>query len=293
MRSVLALFALCVALVASSSAAPLDSSSFSASPLPVHFAFGASSSREGVRMRALSFSSPTGHTVTGLLVYGNGRGRHAPILWVHWLGEPATTNHTEFMNDAIALAKRGATSLLLDAPWAKPHWFSQLRTTDTDYTDSVAEIVDLRRALDVLLAQPNVDASKLAYVGHDFGSMYGAVLSGVDPRPQWYVLMAGTTTFSEWFLLGKKPADVAAYVAKMEPLDPLPYLTRGRARGYLFQFSAHDEYVTREKELQFFEAAPLPRAMYLYDVDHSLATPLATHDRLAWLADRLELGGAR
>ena len=293
MRGVLSLFVLCAALVAPSSAAPLDSSSFSASPLPVRFAFGASSSREGVRMRALSFSSPTGHTVTGLLVYGNGRGRHAPILWVHWLGEPATTNHTEFMNDATALAKRGATSLLLDAPWAKPHWFSQLRTTDTDYTDSVAEIVDLRRALDVLLAQPNVDASRLAYVGHDFGSMYGAVLSGVDPRPQWYVLMAGTTTFSEWFLLGKKPADVAAYVAKMEPLDPLPYLTRGRARGYLFQFSAHDEYVTREKELQFFEAAPLPRAMYLYDVDHSLATPLATHDRLAWLTDRLELGGAR
>lgn len=293
MRGVLSLFVLCAALVAPSSAAPLDSSSFSASPLPVRFAFGASSSREGVRMRALSFSSPTGHAVTGVLVNGNGRGRHAPILWVHWLGEPATTNHTEFMNDAIALAKRGATSLLLDAPWAKPHWFSQLRTTDTDYTDSVAEIVDLRRALDVLLALPNVDASKLAYVGHDFGSMYGAVLSGVDPRPQWYVLMAGTTTFSEWFLLGKKPADVAAYVAKMEPLDPLPYLTRGRARGYLFQFSAHDEYVTREKELQFFEAAPLPRAMYLYDVDHSLATPLATHDRLAWLADRLELGGAR
>ena len=290
MRLALALAFVFAVRAVPAGSAPLDATAFSTSTLPVRFAFGAASTRDGTRVRDVTFASPSGRTITGVVVSGNGRGRHAAILWVHWLGDPATTNHTEFLNDAVALAKRGATSLLVDAPWSKTRWFSQGRSSETDYGDSVGEIVDLRRALDVLLAQPGVDAGRLAYVGHDFGSMYGAVLSGVDPRPQWYVLMAGTTSFSEWFLLGKKPADVPAYVAKMEPLDPLPYLSRGHARGYLFQFSAHDEYVTRGKETAFFDAAPLPRGMLVYDVDHSLATPLATHDRLAWLADRLNLG---
>ena len=47
-------------------------------------------------------------------------------------------------------------------------------------------------------AHPQIDEARLAYVAHDFGAMYGAVLAGVDPRPQWYVLMAGTPVFSDW-----------------------------------------------------------------------------------------------
>ena len=47
---------------------------------------------------------------------------------------------------------------------------------------------DLRRALDVLLAQPGVDPKRIAYVGHDFGAMYGAVLAGVDRRVSVWAL---------------------------------------------------------------------------------------------------------
>jgi hypothetical protein len=270
--------------------APLDPSSFAYdNSVALKVTYGSSATKDGVSLREVSFESTTRHTITGVLVPGVGKGPFAPVLWVHWLGDPPTTNHTEFESDAIALAKRGVTSLLIDAMWSQPHWFNKVRSTETDYRDSIAQVVDLRRSLDVLLAQPNVDSSRLAYVGHDFGSMYGAVLAGVDPRPQWYVLLAGTTTFSEWYLLGKKPKNVDAYVAQMAPLDPLPYLTRAKAKGYLFQFSSHDEYVTNEKELQYFGAAPLPRGMFVYDVDHSMATQAATRDRIAWLTDKLGL----
>ncbi|MDP9025246.1 MAG: hypothetical protein M3N13_07725 [Candidatus Eremiobacteraeota bacterium] len=141
----------------------------------------------------------------------------------------------------------------------------------------------------MLLAQPGIDASRIAYVGHDFGAMYGAVLAGIDPRPKVFVLMAGTTTFSEWYLLGDQPADVPAYVAQMEPLNPLPYLARSNARAFYFQFSAHDRYIAPEKQRAFFEASPLPRTMSVYDVDHSLNTKAALSDRLAWLSEQLDV----
>ena len=272
-------------------AAALDAGAFSYDAnAPLNVRYGAVVRRDGVSVRDVSFSSTTGHTVTGIVVRGVGGAAHPAVLFVHWLGDDAkTTNHAEFETDAIALARKGVTSLAVDAMWSQPDWYDKVRKFQTDYADSIAQVIDLRRSLDVLLAQPGVDAKRLAYVGHDFGSMYGSLLAGVDPRPQWYVLMAGTTTFTEWYLLGGNPPDVKAYIAQMEPLDPLAFLARSNARGFYFQFSAHDHYISPEHEAAFFAAAPLPRTMALYDVDHSLATPAAWADRLAWLTEKLQL----
>ncbi len=269
-------------------AAALEPSAFAYNSAPLHAVYGSRAQHDGAVTRVVEFTS-AGRTVHGVVVEGKGSGKHPAVLFVHWLGDEATTNHTEFEDDAGRLAQRGVTSLLIDAMWSEKDWFDKGRSTQTDYRRSIEQVVDLRRSLDVLLAQANVDSARVAYVGHDFGSMYGAVLAGVDPRPQWYVLMAGTTSFSQWYLLGEQPPDVQAYVAQMAPLDPGMYLARSKARGFLFQFSARDRYITPAHELEFFQSAPLPRAMAVYDVDHSLATPAAQQDRLAWLAEKLQL----
>jgi predicted esterase len=251
-----------------------------------------SSVADRVRRSIVTFRSGD-RTLTAEIVAPAHGGTAGPgLLFVHWLGDDATTNHKEFEPDARALAAKGATCVLLDAMWStvvngKRDWFSTVRSTDTDYQNSIEQVVDLRRALDLLVAQPGVDPHRVAYVAHDFGAMYGAVLAGVDPRPQYFVLMAGTTSFADWYLLGKKPADVAGYRAHMAALDPLPYLARSAARGFLFQFASHDRYVTEEHASDFFSAAPLPRAMFVYDAQHDLNVPLAEQDRLTWLEARL------
>ncbi|MBV8491143.1 MAG: hypothetical protein JO199_11495 [Candidatus Eremiobacteraeota bacterium] len=280
-------------LLAFIAAAALGASAFSYdATAPLRVTTLQSSTQDGVRKRLVTFASGP-RVVRAEIVSPSQPGRGGPgVLFVHWLGDDATTNHREFEPDARALARRGATCVLIDAMWSTllsngKDWFTQLRSPDTDYANSIAQVIDLRRALDVLEAQPGVDATRIAYVGHDFGSMYGAVLSGVDPRPRYYVLMAGTTTFAQWYLLGKKPADVAAYTAHMTALDPLPYLARSSAQGFMFQFAAHDQYVSAANAEAFSEAAPLPRATYVYDSKHDLAVPLAMHDRLSWLGDRL------
>jgi dienelactone hydrolase len=214
--------------------------------------------------------------------------RGAGILWVHWLGDPATTNHTEFAADARALAARGATSVLVDAMWSQPHWFEAGRSPATDACDVARQVIALRRALDVLGAQPGVDPQRIAYVGHDFGAMYGSLLLAVDPRPSRAVLMTPALTFWEWFLLGKAPADARAYVATMSRYDLPGWLARTHARATLLQFAQDDGYVSGAAAAAFRNAVPARGRTYVtYAGDHALTVAAATNDRRAWLLREL------
>jgi dienelactone hydrolase len=271
---------------------PLAAAAFAYTPAPLQASMQSASVENGVRRTLVTFASGDRRLTAEIVAPAHATAHGPGVLFVHWLGDDATTNHKEFEPDARALAAKGATCVLLDAMWStvvngRRDWFSAVRSPDTDYKHSIDQVVDLRRSLDLLLAQPGVDPGRIAYVAHDFGAMYGAVLAGVDSRPRYYVLMAGTTSFADWYLLGKKPADVDAYRAQMAPLDPLAYLMRSTAHGFLFQFASHDQYVSAEHATGFFSAAPPPRAMYVYEAHHDLNVPLARHDRLDWLQARL------
>ncbi len=227
--------------------------------------------------------------VNSVLVMPGGTPKNAPaILWVHWLGEPATTNHTEFMRDAQALAKRGVVSLLVDMPWSQAKWFTDARTPDTDYADTIAQVVSLRRALDCLGGVTGVDKTRIAYVGHDFGAMDGALLLGVDDRPAYAVLIAPTLSFWEWYLLGKQPANAAAYVAQMSAFDLPGWLALGKQKATLLQFGQNDEYVAQATGFALRNAVPnRDRTLKAYKVDHALEDPAAHDDRRSWLATHL------
>ena len=193
-------------------AAPADGPDFGYDrSAPLALLNGAPAVREGVALRDIRFRSGTWE-IAGTVVRPPAEARPAKrpaVLFVHWLGDPKTTNRSEFLPDAVALAKRGAVSLLVDAMWAQDSWFSTVRSTGTDYAQSIAQVVALRRALDVLLAQPDVDPNRIAYVGHDFGAMYGALVAGVDPRARYYVFMTPAIEFWDWYLLGTAPPDPA------------------------------------------------------------------------------------
>src|SRR5262245_19394194 len=45
--------------------------------------------------------------VAATIVVPKNSSPRAAILWVHWLGNPATTNRTEFIDEAVALAGHG------------------------------------------------------------------------------------------------------------------------------------------------------------------------------------------
>lgn len=59
---------------------------------------------------------------------------------------------------------------------------------EMDRQAEIHAVVDLRRGIDLLLARPDVDPRRLAYVGHSYGAQWGAILSAVDKRIKTAVL---------------------------------------------------------------------------------------------------------
>ncbi len=276
-----------LALASAACAQPAGAPSFSydqTQPMPPIETGPPGAPAPGVKAYSIAFLSD-GRRTTGEVVEGVGAGPHPAVLFVHWLGDIKTTNHTEFEPDAIALAKLGVTSLLVDAPWTDPKWFDPLGVSaDADLASSRNEVIDLRRALDVLQGLPGVDRGRIAYVGHDFGAMFGILLASVDKRPKWYVFMTPNTSFGEWYLWGKKKPDRDAYLAKLAVLDLVPYAKTIEAKAIYMQFSGKDEFVTAAHADALIDAMPGPLSSDRYDdADHSLAIQRADDDRMGFL----------
>jgi dienelactone hydrolase len=101
-------------------------------------------------------------------------------------------NRKVFLDEAVALAPAGVVSLLTDGPVARPGHVEDPTPLNTQQvTDLIQQIVDMRRGADLLLARPDVDAKRLAYVGHSYNASVGGFLSGIDKRFVAFVLMAG------------------------------------------------------------------------------------------------------
>lgn len=212
------------------------------------------------------------------------------VLFVHWYGPPRpTSNRTQFIPDAIELAGAGVVSLLIDTPWSDPEYFKK-RKREEDYSRSIQQVKDLRRALDVLLAQPNVDSSRVAYVGHDFGAMYGVLEAATDKRIRAFVFMAGAPSFSDWFLYGPAmPPDARQkFIDQLAPLDPVRYLAKLQV-PVLLQFANKDEHVGKPRADIVVAAAREPKTVQFYDAGHEL-NEAATKDRLVWLKKALKIG---
>jgi cephalosporin-C deacetylase-like acetyl esterase len=247
--------------------------------------------QDGVALRDITYTLTDGSRNAATVVEPKEPATAArpAILFVHWYGPPRpTSNRTQFIPDAVELAKGGAISLLIDTPWSRPEYFKE-RKREGDYARSVEQVKDLRRALDVLFTLPEVDPKRVAYVGHDFGAMYGVLAAAVDPRVRFFVFMAGTRSFSDWFLYGPKPPEPEQqkFIAEMAPLDPIRYLPKLKT-PILLQFADNDEHVSTERAEALAAAAPEPKTVRTYHSDHELNEE-AARERLAWLKEQLRL----
>jgi dienelactone hydrolase len=228
--------------------------------------------------------------VNAYLVVPEGKGPFAGVLWVHWLGEPATTNRTEFLKEAVSLAPKGVVSLLVDAMWSAPEWYVK-RVPEADYENSIRQVVAIRRAMDLLLARGDVDKARVGYVGHDYGGMYGMIANGLDRRARTHVYIAVVPSLSDWAFFSRQPASKVEYLRKNAVLELTEYVRQVKGASTLFQFAKNDVYVSRADSAVLMGAAADPKERRFYDADHAMAVAPAVSDRDAWLLKELSLGG--
>lgn len=276
-------------------AAALTATAFAADPGPFDYDKNAPldlrevgvEKRGDVTVRDITFVG-TKDPIKAYLVSPAGSGPHAAILYVHWFGDPKTTNRTQFLDEAVALAGRGVVSLCINTMWSQRGWWRG-RTPETDFAGGVKQVIELRRALDLLLAQPGVDPARTVMVAHDFGAMFGAVMGAVDQRPKAYVFLAPTPRLSDWYLYTAKPADVGAYKKQLEPLDPILAVGKLAPAPVFYQFATKDEHVPAPRPQEFYDATKARKLLGTYEAGHDLTPPEVAADRVAWLAKELGL----
>jgi len=206
-------------------------------------------------------------------------------------------NRKEFLDEAIALAPAGVISLLPDGPVARPGYVeSKEPLNDQQVVNLVHTVVDMRRAVDVLLARRDVDPKRLAYVGHSYHAMVGAFLAGVDRRFKAYVLMASSLS-DEVDLKTKElqdyrqkvgPEKFDAFIAKYSWTDQGRYVSHAAPAYVLVQFANQEPFLTPNRARQHAEVVSEPKQIKFYEAPHALNTE-ARRDRIHFLIEQLKL----
>lgn len=244
--------------------------------------------RLGATVLDLTFDALTGKDVAAYVVTPEGTGPFAAVLWVHWLGEPETTNRTQFLNEAVNLASKGVVSVLVDAMWStavNPDWFGK-RVPEEDYGNSIRQVIALRRAMDLLISQPGVDKSRIGLVGHDYGGMYSMMMAGVDQRLRAQVYVAVVPSLNDWAFLGPQPKSKAAYLRQNAMLELTDYLSQVKSVPAFLQFGTKDVYVSRVDSGLIANALGTKNRKF-YETDHAMTLPEIAADRDAFLLKEL------
>jgi dienelactone hydrolase len=246
--------------------------------------------QDNIESQLLVLQTPFGYRRAAELFRREGEDSYAAILYVHWYEpESRDSNRSQFVEEAREMARDGAVCLLVETLWSDPDFFIKRRQED-DAQNSIEEVVNIRRAMDLLLSLPGVDAKHFAFVGHDFGGMYGVLAGSLDQRPTHYVVMAATPRFPDWYLYGPKlEGDArAVFTRQMSEIDPIAHVSKLSPASVFFQFASDDPHVPKERAEEFFEAAKEPKEMKWYEAGHGLNEE-ASRDRKTWLKKKLRL----
>jgi len=246
--------------------------------------------QDGLESQLLVIQTPFGYRRVAEMFRPESDETLAAILYVHWYEpESRDSNRSQFVEEAKELARGGTVCLLIETLWSDPDFFIK-RTQEDDMQNSIEEVVNIRRAMDLLLSQPEIDPARFAYVGHDFGGMYGVLVGSLDQRPTQYVIMAATPRFPDWYLYLPKLEGEAreAFIKQMVEIDPIVHAPSLAPASVFFQFGTDDPHVPRKRAEEFFASANEPKEMTWYESGHGL-NEVATSDRKKWLREKLGL----
>ena len=245
---------------------------------------------EDIESQLLVMQTPFGYRRVAEMYRPTNGGLFAAILYSHWY-EPGSpdSNRSQFVEEAKEMARAGAVCLLIETLWSDRDFFLK-RTQEDDLQNSVEEVVNTRRAMDLLTSQPTIDLKRFAYVGHDFGGMYGVLAGSLDQRPTHYAVMAATPRFPDWYLYSPKMEGDAreAFICQMSEIDPITHVPNLSPAEIFFQFGTNDPHVSKERAEEFFASAKQPKEMKWYESGHGLNEE-ATNDRKKWLKQKLSL----
>jgi dienelactone hydrolase len=197
--------------------------------------------------------------------------------------------------EILGIATRGAVVIGIDAPYTRRNVSPPPSVSSLDRPEHIRLMKELQRAVDVLLAQPNVDPARIGFTGYSYGGMVAVHFAGIERRLKAGVITAGyggnVTAATNKILLPAFPqfpcAARVAWLRDMIPIEPIRYIPGAApTTALLFQIARLDTAVPVEDAQAAYDAAPALKEVLYYDTGHGF-NPQATADRYAWLAKQI------
>ena len=297
MRPVLCGIAACLVLVAtgcggsSEQAAPPPRGPFAYdSAQPLRFADrGRVNTHYPIAIHDVWYTAGRDRIAAFLVLPPSGGKRLPAVIYVHGSGG----DRKQLVVPATWLASRHAIGLVITAPStaaSAPAGGSPTAELRRQARLEERDVIAVRRGIDLLRRRPDVDPSRIGYVGWSAGARTGAIVAGVEPRLRTVVLMSGGATPISSYA-ARAPASLRPAIRRyLGAVDPLRYVPRATGSALLLQDGRRDQIVPRSALDALAHAAPTGTTVRWYDADHGLNAK-AYHDQLVWLARKLELSG--
>ena len=237
-----------------------------------------------------TYASPKGGRVPARMVLPEGKGPFPGLILQHGgLG-----SYDDFTPFAHILAGYGTLVLMINDPYTRPGGWQPTEFmgatwpyyTNQDLDYKIQYITDLRRAIDILAARPEVNQERLAYWGNSYGGAMGGLLAGIENRLVAYVLQIGDGGLVEHT---SEPGEDGLpthfgkeWAALMWPTESLHFIGRSAPAAILFQNGIHDINVPPSDAVRYQTAASEPKTVIWYDSGHDLPVE-AYLDAADWL----------
>lgn len=259
-----------------------------------------------ITVSEISYDSPRGGRVPGYLVVPpilaskNLKQRNGPpfaaIIYMHW----GQGNKSEFLSEAVAHAYMGgAIGIMIDAPYWRPDVPPPAKghEAEAERDGYVQMVIDLRRAVDLLVARKDVDPKRIGYVGHSLGATWGVPLAAAEPRIKAFVLMGGLpkvppdwdddSFYQEVQRASVPRAEFDKEAAALAPIEPEKFGSQTRDAKIFFQWAQHDMYISKKSADEYFNAVTGQKEQKWYFTSHEFNDGQSRSDRYQWLNKQL------
>jgi uncharacterized protein len=264
---------------------------------PVELAEERRTSGTSTVVRHVTFASPRGGDVSAIIVQPEQQHSRAGVILQH--GMPG--RKSDMFRAARTFACAEVTAISVDAPFAR--WENRFREpltwTPQDRDEQIQLILDLRRAVDVLLTE--IESGPIGYLGVSYGAAMGGLLAGVEDRIDAFALVVGDGGLVAHFtdddgrplgpLSELSENQAGEWLAVMTPVEPALFIGDASA-PILFLNGREDRLVTEEDASAYHRAAGPNHEVIWYDAGHGLNEG-AWHQQVRWLGERLQLDADR
>jgi dienelactone hydrolase len=210
----------------------------------------------GVIVRDITYAGEGGQPVDAYLVVPSGSGPFPAVLFEHGMGD----TRDQFLDEAVTLAQQQhVLSLVPTRP----------STAASDGTEeAILQMREMRHGLDLLVAQPGADESRLGYVGFSMGAVIGSEIVAFESRIKTAVLIEAVPSVARGWL---------------DPTILAPHATKA---SLLFQFGRSDTYYDEADANAFAALYTGDTEVKWYDSPHS-ASAVFLVDCTTWMSTHL------